>query len=473
VVTHARLRAEFDVGPRPRPMGIGMEVVARRKDGSELPVEISLTPLVSDDEPWVLATIVDISSRRAVAAQLERLTRGYRMLAHTNQAIVRAGSVDELHSDACRVVVEEGGYLAAWVGRLQQSGDVDMVASAGALDDYVGRLRVTTEGVEPQGQGPISVALRENRPVYGYDQSAPSGRLASASLPLRVHGKAVAVLTIYSERPDAFDEETRALLQGMAENASFGLAGFAAAAELDRSAVKSGELVRRLVRAQDDERSRIAADVHDDSVQSLAVVDLRLGLLLRRVQAEAPDLSEAVAELQATVGTVSAGLRLLLFELEPGDSEATLPELLREAAGVIFEGDPVRWTVEVDAPAGLEGVSQDPFWLPEPARTQVVRVVKEALRNVLKHSGADSVSVTVRPDRDGVEVSVLDDGTGIDPDRVRSAPGHRGLTTMRERVDIGGGWTQIDGGPTGTSLRFWMPRARVGEGHEELVLAHQ
>lgn len=478
---HQLHRADYAVDPQPRPMGIGLEVAARRKDGSEFPVEVSLAPLVGDEGPRVLATMVDITSRRQNAAHLEVLTRGYRMLAHTNQAIVRAGSVEELYADTCRVVVDEGGYQGAWVGLRQASGDVDMVAAAGSRDEYIAQLRITTDGAESHGRGPIAVVLRENRPVYvddfesdrGADMCLPPGTAASASLPLRLRGEAVAALTLYSDAAGVFDEETRALLEGMAENASFGLAGFAAAAELDRVAVQRKELLGRLVRAQEDERSKIAADVHDDSVQSLAVVDLRLGLLLRRVEAEAPDLAEAVAEVQETVSTVTSGLRLLLFELEPVDSEATLPEMLSEAAAVIFEGDDVRWTVEVEAPPELVAVSQDPFWLPEPARTQVVRVVKEALRNVRKHAGAASVSVTVRPDQQGVEVSVLDDGIGIDPDRVRSAPGHRGLTTMRERVDIGGGWTQIEGGPAGTTLRFWMPRARAGDDRAELVLTHQ
>jgi signal transduction histidine kinase len=397
--------------------------------------------------------------------------RAYRMLAHTNQAIVRASSVDELFASMCRVMVDEGGYLGAWVAQPRPSGDVEMAATAGALDDYVAKLRVSTDAGDPHGHGPVSVVVRENRPVY-VDYSAPAvglspsipGVAASASLPLRVRGEPVAVLTLYSEHASVFDEEMRALLQGMAENASFGLGGFAAAADLDRIAAQRGELLRRLVRAQEDERSRIAGDVHDDSVQSLAVIDLRLGLLLRRVEAQVPELSPAVAQIQETVGSVTAGLRLLLFELEPTDSGATLPEMFNEAASVIFESAAdVRWTVEVDAPAEHVGLSQDPHWMPEPARSQVVRVVKEALINVRKHSGARSVSVVVRPDDDGVEVCVMDDGVGIDPEQVRSTPGHRGLTTMRERVEIGGGWTQIEGGPAGTSLRFWLPRAREGD----------
>jgi len=100
----------------------------------------------------------------------------------------------------------------------------------------------------------------------------------------------------------------------------------------------------------------------------------------------------------------------------------------------------------------------DPAWLPAVVRAQAVRVAKEALINVRKHARATSVTVTVRPDADGVQVAVTDDGVGVDPSNLRSARGHRGLVTMRERAEIAGGWCRIDRGPIGTTLAFWMPR---------------
>ena len=75
--------------------------------------------------------------------------------------------------------------------------------------------------------------------------------------------------------------------------------------------------------AQETERSRIAADIHDDSVQSLAAVELRLGLLRRRMVGSAPDLLPMVDQLSHTVRAASDGLRHLLFELEPGRAFGT------------------------------------------------------------------------------------------------------------------------------------------------------
>ena len=97
-------------------------------------------------------------------------------------------------------------------------------------------------------------------------------------------------------------------------------------------------LLSRLVDAQDAERAHIAAEVHDDSVQALAAVDLRLGLLSRRITAEAPHLLEYVDPLRATVSEATDRLRTLLFDLTPVDLDHGLAPALRETAREIFDG---------------------------------------------------------------------------------------------------------------------------------------
>ena len=81
-------------------------------------------------------------------------------------------------------------------------------------------------------------------------------------------------------------------------------------------------LLERLVEAQETERAKIAGDVHDDPVQALAVVDLRLGLLRRRIAEQAPELLDAVGAVQETVVAATERLRALLFDLEAPDLDA-------------------------------------------------------------------------------------------------------------------------------------------------------
>ena len=105
-------------------------------------------------------------------------------------------------------------------------------------------------------------------------------------------------------------------------------------------------LSERLVEAQDDERARIAADVHDDSVQALAAVDLRLGALRNRLRGSSPEEARAVEAAQDTVHAAAVRLRHLLFELETPVLDATLAEGLRDAAAHVFEESGVTWSVE-------------------------------------------------------------------------------------------------------------------------------
>lgn len=207
-------------------------------------------------------------------------------------------------------------------------------------------------------------------------------------------------------------------------------------------------LLGRLVDAQEQERARIAADVHDDPVQALAAVDLRLGMLRRRLAAEAPDLVEAVDVVQHSVSSATERLRDLLFDLEPPSPRAKLADALADAAEFIFAGSTTHWRVDGDRDLDL----------PQPVLITAYRIGKEALVNARKHANARMVVIQVGADRDQVVVSVCDDGRGIDPDDVRERPGHLGLASMRDRALVAGGDLEVrtrDSG--GTEVRFVIP----------------
>jgi signal transduction histidine kinase len=96
------------------------------------------------------------------------------------------------------------------------------------------------------------------------------------------------------------------------------------------------------------------------------------------------------------------------------------------------------------------------------ADTKVVvyRIVQEAVANILKHAQAHRVEVHLDDHDGGVLVTVRDDGAGFDYELARRSqlPGHLGLSTMRERAEIAGGWLGVDTAPgAGTVVGFWVP----------------
>ena len=207
-------------------------------------------------------------------------------------------------------------------------------------------------------------------------------------------------------------------------------------------------LLAQVVRAQEAERARIAADVHDDSAQSLIAVDLRLQLLGRRLGPEATEAQQLLTEVQESLRTATERLRHLLFDLDVPVLETDLVTALRDAAAFVL-GPSVTW--EVEGPHDLD--------LPEVTRVVAYRIAQQALQNVAEHAGPCHVRVAVREEVQEVVVVVQDDGRGHDPALVVDRPGHLGTRSMRQRARAVGGRVEVDAAPgRGTAVTVTLPR---------------
>jgi signal transduction histidine kinase len=218
-------------------------------------------------------------------------------------------------------------------------------------------------------------------------------------------------------------------------------------------------LSERLVEAQDDERARIAADVHDDSIQALAAVDLRLGALRNRLRQSAPEEAAGVAAAMEAVHGAGVRLRSLLFELETPVLDAELSDGLRDAAAQLFEDSGVTWSVEQRGRAPL----------PRQVRVSAYRIAREAMVNALKHAHAGRVVVTVDATDRGVEVRVVDDGVGTaSTTSTQSGRRHSGVVGMRDRALASGGWWRTGPGPggVGTAVSFFLPATGAARAHD-------
>ena len=207
------------------------------------------------------------------------------------------------------------------------------------------------------------------------------------------------------------------------------------------------QLLTRIVSTQDEERRRIAGDIHDDTIQGFSALSIRLEAL-GRTYPEIREDERFVAAQQAVADSLKR-LRRLIFELYPQvlDSEgliatvhAHLEELAKEPEAPQF-----------DLHAG------DITEPPRQVGTTAYRIAREAIANAVKHGEATHVSISLEPRDGGIFLQVVDDGKGFD---VEAAPpsGHLGLASIRERAELAGGWSLLESVPgSGTTLSCWLP----------------
>jgi PAS domain S-box-containing protein len=212
-------------------------------------------------------------------------------------------------------------------------------------------------------------------------------------------------------------------------------------------------LIEQVMSAQDEERRRIARELHDETGQSLTALLIGLRTLEKsRSRVAAAELAQRlrgiVAQTLDEVGRLSRGLH-------PG----TLDEL-GLAAAVTRHVEEFDRLHGVDTEVRIEGLGAEP--LPPLLQTSVYRVLQEALTNVAKHAGARSVSVRLVRDESTVNLLVQDDGVGLDPaegsqSAARSRP-RLGLKGMRERAALLGGSLEVESQPgAGTSITARFP----------------
>jgi signal transduction histidine kinase len=219
---------------------------------------------------------------------------------------------------------------------------------------------------------------------------------------------------------------------------------------LQRTQAEREALLVRAVEASDDERRRIAADLHDGPVQDLAGISYSLSAAAQTEKS--PATRETLQRSAAGTRDAMRRLRSLLVEIHPPNLrasglEAALADLLAP-----FRARGVETELRVDASLGLD----------EDAERIVYRAAAEALRNVERHAGAARVAVTVARKDDGVRLVVADDGAGFAPgDRERRREeGHVGLSLLEELAARAGGRLDVRSAPReGTTFELELPYA--------------
>jgi signal transduction histidine kinase len=225
------------------------------------------------------------------------------------------------------------------------------------------------------------------------------------------------------------------------------------ASALEASNLSLRDLSSRLLRAQDEERRRVARELHDSTGQALALLSMNVAALQQEAARRDPELGEMAANVDQSVRQLSDDVRTISYLLHP----PLLDEMgLRSAIRWFAEGFAERSKIEVD----LEQLS-DPGRLSLDLETAIFRVVQECLTNIHRHSGSSKAAIRLEKCSQGILLEVADRGTGIPAERLADvASGARmglGLRGIGERVKSFGGDMKIESNQQGTRIKVILP----------------
>jgi PAS domain S-box-containing protein len=206
--------------------------------------------------------------------------------------------------------------------------------------------------------------------------------------------------------------------------------------ERERAERARTELLTRLVFAQEDERRRIAREMHDQFGEQLTALGLRVGML-KAACGDRRDLCEQVEALEIVAAELDRDVDALVWELRP----TALDDLGLRAALANYVQN---WSKRVSISAELHASGLLDDRLASEAETTLYRIAQEALTNVAKHAQAENVDVILERRSDHVLLIVEDDGVGFDPGDARTAGQGFGLLGMQERAALMGATLQIE-----------------------------
>jgi PAS domain S-box-containing protein len=395
----------------------GVELAAIRANGERFPAEVE-SVIVAGEPERSFVVLRDITERKRLEEEKNLLLEAASAL---SQSILLPDVLDQL----ARITLEVGGHSRVVISLWQEElGCLTVARSRGeaALTDGT---RVALADLSAQARSAIE--KNETR-LIDYDALEPGRRgLAdkitshiALDVPLLFGGRFIGLLATDDpgERREFGARQIR-LIEGIAAHA---------AVAIENAKLYEAQTSAQVERAAQEERTRLARDLHDSVTQSLFAATLKAEALTIASGDEAPGITATAEDVQRLSRGALAQMRILLLELR-GDpiEEVPLHQLLRNLAEAAESRASVRVILTMDEESPL----------PPKVHEAAYRITQEALNNVVRHAKAQNAWVKLDCADSHARLVIGDDGCGFDPTSVY--PGHFGLRTMGERVGDSGG----------------------------------
>jgi len=421
---HKEHRRQYLVESLGRPKENSLELSGLRKDGTEFPIEISLSPLPTPDGRLVCGAIRDITERKRAEEAL-RESEG------------RLTAIME-HTPAAMFLKDTHGRYLHFNRQFAQTFHLDLNQAIGKTDRELfpaakHAIFKAKYSKVIKTQKPIQFELVTQRDDGPHTSIVTKFPLFTAAGKIYAVGGIITDITARKRVEEALQE---------------GKAHYLALFQEARSAqLEARRLSTLVLHAQEAERKRISRELHDEVGQSLTAINMSLTALRRKVaqkpgppMAELDDIEQLLAQTMETVHDFARELRPSML-----DELGLLPALRSHLKSLATR---TGLNLRMRADSGAEELGEE-------EKLVLFRVVQESLNNVVKHAGASRVELTVRKTDKGVLVSIEDNGKSFHLKSDGAVKGQRlGLLGMQERVRLINGRFAIVPRP-GKGTKVW------------------
>jgi PAS domain S-box-containing protein len=383
-----------------------------RRDGSLIWGRLSISLLKNVASPLVVAIVEDITKRKRAEEALRESEERLRMAA-------QAGRMYAFEWDAVTDVIARSGEPAQILGNDELAHESGRQVWTLVHPDDRERLKAAIVNLSPE-KPDVQISHR---------MLLSDGSVIWVERYCRAH----------------FDEQGRILrMVGMVANVT----------ERKRAEEALSSVNRKLIEAQEQERTRIARELHDDIGQRLALLVNEILVLGKDLPDSTVTTRNRIREYVKDLQEIAADIQAISHQLHSSKLQylgivAAARSFCREFSG--------RHKVKVDFTD-----ANTPPTVPEDISLCLFRVLQEALQNALKHSGVGHFEVELRGTPDGIHLTVRDEGVGFDPETARNEQG-LGLVSMHERVEFVGGTFSIESrSDGGTTIYARVPPSREG-----------
>jgi PAS domain S-box-containing protein len=424
----------------------------RCRDGSLVDVEVSASLISYRGRELLCVVAHDITERKRAEERLKHNLEVLLALYDAGHILSSPLKTEEIGAELLGIMQRVSSLTTAAIQLREDSGRFQVWETVGP--EHVRRRANRTTASRLAFHAAI-----EQREIQEFrlpaDETLPPAGLC---LPLRVQDRVVGVMEAYGPE-SLLEHDTIEILSSLTSQAGSALENARLYRELAEHEAQLKELVGKLLVAQEEERHRVAYDVHDGLAQMIAASYQNLQAFVLQYSPEAPEARQELQNMLEMLRSTVREARRIIVDLRPTtlDDFGLAVSVRQHVEALRAEG----W--EIDYRENL-GETR----LPVGIETALFRIVQEALSNVRKHADTRRVRVVLQRRRGDIHLEVTDRGRGFSPERLSAnplAPGEQiGLSGMRERAALLGGEFELHSRPgSGTTVSVRIPESRVAE----------